>query len=50
MGSRTPRTPGCNTPLKYSTSLSEVRAARDGNGTINNLMKEFEQRRQTFDE
>ncbi|MCH84777.1 myosin-2-like, partial [Trifolium medium] len=50
MGSRTPRTPGCSTPLKYSSSLSEVRAARDGNGAINNLMKEFEQRRQTFDE
>ncbi|XP_045801422.1 myosin-2-like [Trifolium pratense] len=50
MGARTPRTPGSSTPLKYSTSLSEVRAARDGNGTINNLMKEFEQRRQTFEE
>lgn len=50
MGSRTPRTPGSSTPLKYSSSLSEVRAtARDTNGTLNNLMKEFEQRRQTFD-
>ncbi|XP_061348341.1 myosin-2-like [Gastrolobium bilobum] len=52
MGSRTPRTPGASTPLKYSTSLSEAGAGRDANGTlstVNNLMKEFEQRRQTFD-
>ncbi|WJX73410.1 Myosin-2, variant 3 [Trifolium repens] len=50
MGSRTPRTPGCSTPLKYSSSLSEIRAMREGNGSLNNLMKEFEQRRQTFDD
>lgn len=50
MGSRTPRTPGCSTPLKYSSSLSEVKAMRDGNGSLGNLMKEFEQRSQTFDE
>ncbi|CAK8535181.1 unnamed protein product [Lathyrus sativus] len=51
MGSRTPRTPGCSTPLKYSTSLSDVRATmRDGHGTLSNLMREFEQRKQTFDD
>lgn len=50
MGSRTPRTPGCSTPLKYSSSLSEIKAMRDGNGSLGNLMKEFEQRSQTFDE
>lgn len=49
MGSRTPRTPGCGTPFKYSGSLAEARAGREGNGSLNNLMKEFEQRRQTFD-
>ncbi|KAJ1381655.1 P-loop containing nucleoside triphosphate hydrolase [Sesbania bispinosa] len=53
MGSRTPRTPGASTPLKYSSSLSEVATRRDANGTlptVNNLMKEFEQSRQTFDD
>lgn len=53
VGSRTPRTPGANTPLKYSSSLSEVGARRDANGSltsVSNLMKEFEQRKQTFDD
>lgn len=50
IGSRTPRTPGSSTPLKFSSSLSEARAGRDANGTLNNLMKEFEQGRQTFDD
>lgn len=51
MDSRTPRTPGCSTPLKYSTSLSDAKATlRDGHGTLSSLMTEFEQRRQTFDD
>ncbi|KAH1218503.1 Myosin-2 [Glycine max] len=53
MGSRTPRTPHASTPLKYSSSLTEAGAGRDVNGTltsVSNLMKEFEQRRHTFDD
>ncbi|RZB77043.1 myosin-2-like isoform X2 [Glycine soja] len=53
VGSRTPRTPGASTPLKYSSSLTEAGAGRDANGTltsVSNLMKEFEQRRHTFDD
>ncbi|KAK7401855.1 hypothetical protein VNO78_13680 [Psophocarpus tetragonolobus] len=47
------RTPCVGTPLKYSSSLSEIGAGRDVNGTlasVSNLMKEFEQRRHTFDD
>uniref|UniRef100_K7LWB7 Myosin motor domain-containing protein n=1 Tax=Glycine max TaxID=3847 RepID=K7LWB7_SOYBN len=53
VGSRTPRTPGASTPLKYSSSLTEAGAGRDAKGTltsVSNLMKEFEQRRHTFDD
>ncbi|RDY06773.1 Myosin-2, partial [Mucuna pruriens] len=53
MGSRTPQTPGASTPLKYSTSLSEAGAGRDANGSltsVSNLLREFEQRKQNFDD
>ncbi|CAJ1957021.1 unnamed protein product [Sphenostylis stenocarpa] len=49
MGSRTP---GVSTPLKYCGSLSEAGRRRDGPATlvsVSHLMKEFDQRRQTFD-
>lgn len=49
MGSRTP---GASTPLKYSNSGHDVGVGRDTNGTlsaVSNLMKEFEQQRQAFD-
>lgn len=47
MGSRTP---GATTPLKNSNSVG---VGRDTNGTLNavsNLIREFEQQRQTFDD
>lgn len=50
MGSRTP---GASTPAKFSSSNHEVGAGRDNNGTlsaVSNLVKEFEQQRQTFDD
>ncbi|KAM6553591.1 hypothetical protein CsatB_014353 [Cannabis sativa] len=50
MGSRTP---GASTPLKFSNSVQDVGSGRDANGTLNevsNLVKEFEQQKQTFDE
>lgn len=49
------RTPGGSTPIKFSSSLSVSEsgaAGRDANGTlalVSNLMREFDQRRQTFD-
>lgn len=49
MGSRTP---GGTTPIKAS-GISEVGAGREMNGTlvaVNNLVKEFEQRRTAFDD
>nr|KYP58834.1 Myosin-J heavy chain [Cajanus cajan] len=46
MGTRTPRTPGASTPLKYSSSLSEANGSLT---SVSNLMREFDQRRQTFD-
>ncbi|KAK7335378.1 hypothetical protein VNO80_27178 [Phaseolus coccineus] len=47
MGSRTP---SASTPLKYSTSISEAGLGRDGAlASVSHLMKEFDQRRQTFD-
>ncbi|MED6136863.1 hypothetical protein PIB30_059778 [Stylosanthes scabra] len=55
MESRTPRTPGMSTPLKYSSSLSELRAAREvnngcTNSAVSSLAREFDQQRQVFDE
>ncbi|PON96531.1 Myosin head, motor domain containing protein [Trema orientale] len=50
MGSRTP---GASTPLKFSNSVHDVGSGRDTNGTlsaVSNLVKEFEQQRQTFDD
>ncbi|KAL5548017.1 hypothetical protein UlMin_003248 [Ulmus minor] len=50
MGSRTP---GASTPLKLSNSVRDIGVGRDTNGTlcaVSNLMKEFEQQRQTFDD
>lgn len=47
------RTTGASTPIKFSGSLSVSDIGRQANGTlttVSNLMKEFEQRRQTFDE
>lgn len=47
------RTPGASTPAKFSSSIHDVGAGRDTNGTlsaVNNLVKEFEQQRQTFDD
>ncbi|KAK4794122.1 hypothetical protein SAY86_012116 [Trapa natans] len=53
MGSRTPIAIG-STPMKFSASIPHRRAARDNtNGTlstVNDLIKEFELRKQTFDE
>ncbi|KAI4333727.1 hypothetical protein L6164_018498 [Bauhinia variegata] len=49
MGSRTP---GGSTPIKFSC-LSDNGTGRDPNGTlaaVSNLIKEFEQRRQAFDD
>lgn len=49
MGSRTP---GASTPLKYTNSVHDVGVGRDTNGTlsaVSNLVKEFEQQRQAFD-
>lgn len=49
MGSRTP---GGSTPIKSSGTNHDVGAGRDTNGTldaVSNLVKEFEQRRQAFD-
>ncbi|KAI4366093.1 hypothetical protein MLD38_022015 [Melastoma candidum] len=49
MGSRTP---GETRPRKYANVVPDGRAALDTNGTLNavsSLMKEFELRRQTFD-
>ncbi|KAK4255746.1 hypothetical protein QN277_008704 [Acacia crassicarpa] len=49
------RTPGGSTPIKFSSSLSvsdSGAVGREVNGTlsaVSNLMREFEQRRQTFD-
>lgn len=46
------RTPGASTPLKSSGTNHDVGAGRDTNGTLNavsNLVKEFEQHRQAFD-
>ncbi|XP_028807595.1 myosin-2 isoform X2 [Neltuma alba] len=49
------RTPGGSTPIKFSSSLSVSDSGAPGrevNGTlsaVSNLMREFEQRRQTFD-
>ncbi|KAF7836776.1 myosin-2-like isoform X1 [Senna tora] len=49
------RTPGGSTPIKFSSSLSASEsgaAGREANGTltvVNNLKREFDQRRQTFD-
>lgn len=46
------RTPGGTTPIKVS-GISEAGAGREGNGTlvaVNNLVKEFEQRRNAFDD
>ncbi|KAL4293442.1 hypothetical protein AHAS_Ahas18G0128500 [Arachis hypogaea] len=53
MESRTPRTPGVSTPLKYSCSLSELGAVREVNGcanSVSSLTREFEQQRHVFDE
>ncbi|XP_015896696.2 myosin-2 isoform X1 [Ziziphus jujuba] len=50
MGSRTP---GASTPAKFSSGIHDVGSGRDTNGTltaVNNLVKEFEQQRQTFDD
>ena len=50
MGSRTP---GGSTPIKFSCNLSDAGAGREPNGTltaVNNLIKEFEHQRQTFDD
>lgn len=50
MGSRTP---GGNMPVKFSNAGTDGRAGRDTNGTLNavsDLMKEFEIRKQTFDD
>ncbi|GMY31655.1 myosin-2 [Fagus crenata] len=50
MGSRTP---GGSTPLKLSSTIHGVGAGHDTNGTldaVSNLVKEFEQHRQTFDD
>ncbi|KAG7957387.1 hypothetical protein I3843_11G172000 [Carya illinoinensis] len=50
MGSRTP---GGSTPIKLSGTTHDVGVGRDTNGTlsaVSNLVKEFELRRQTFDE
>lgn len=50
MGSRTP---GASTPLKFSSSVHDVGSGRDTNGTlsaVSNLVKEFEEQRQTFDD
>ncbi|XP_038685898.1 myosin-2 [Tripterygium wilfordii] len=47
------RTPGGSTPIKFSTATLEVGAGRETNGNFSvmgNLVKEFEQRRQTFDD
>ena len=49
MGSRTP---GASTPLKFS-SVHDVGSGRDTNGTlsaVSNLVREFEQQRETFDD
>lgn len=48
------RTPGGSSPVKFSSSLSvsdSGGAGREANGTLTvvNLMREFEQQRQTFD-
>ncbi|RYR43785.1 hypothetical protein Ahy_A08g040186 [Arachis hypogaea] len=53
MESRTPRTPGVSTPLKYSCSLSELGAVREVNScanSVSSLAREFEQQRHVFDE
>lgn len=50
MGSQTT---GASTPIKFSSSFSVSDAGRQANGTlttVSNLMKEFEQRKQTFDD
>lgn len=47
------RTTGVSTPTKFSSSLSVSDGGREANGTlttVSNLMKEFEQRRQNFDD
>lgn len=49
MGSRTP---GASTPLKYTNNVHDGGVGRDTNGTlsaVSNLVKEFEQQRQAFD-
>lgn len=46
------RTPGATTPIKVS-GISEAGAGKEMNGTVaavNNLVKEFEQRRNAFDD
>ncbi|MED6168755.1 hypothetical protein PIB30_014444 [Stylosanthes scabra] len=55
MESRTPRTPGMSTPLKYSSSLSELGAVREvnngcTNSAVSSLAREFDQQRHVFDE
>ncbi|XP_030549734.1 myosin-2 [Rhodamnia argentea] len=50
MGSRTP---GGSIPVKVSNAITDGRAGRDTNGTLNavsDLIKEFEIRKQTFDD
>lgn len=50
MGSRTT---GASTPIKIFSSLSVCDAGRHANGTlttVSNLMKEFEKRKQNFDD
>ncbi|KAI3427532.1 uncharacterized protein J3R85_009358 [Psidium guajava] len=50
MGSRTP---GGSIPVKFSNAITDGRAGRDTNGTLNavsDLIKEFEIRKQTFDD
>ncbi|KAI4322882.1 hypothetical protein L6164_022533 [Bauhinia variegata] len=50
--SMAPRTPSASTPIKL-TSLSDNGTGREANGTlaaVSNLIKEFEQRRQVFDD
>ncbi|KAJ7981689.1 myosin 2 [Quillaja saponaria] len=50
MGSQTP---GGSTPMKFSSTLSDGGAAREANGSlnaVNNLAKEFELRKQNFDD
>lgn len=50
MGSRTP---GASTPLKFSNLIPDIGAGKEANGSltaVNSLTKEFDQRRQTFDD